>query len=67
MTDFNIIRQYNFPTIIRFGAGAVKELPDHLEANRLSQAATGNRPGSSSSSIFSKQIKKDLVRKWHFC
>jgi alcohol dehydrogenase class IV len=30
MTDFNIIRQYNFPTIIRFGAGAVKELPDHL-------------------------------------
>jgi len=30
MTDFTIIRQYNFPTIIRFGAGAVKELPDHL-------------------------------------
>lgn len=29
-TDFTIIRQYNFPTIIRFGAGAVGELPDHL-------------------------------------
>jgi alcohol dehydrogenase class IV len=28
--DFNTIRQYNFPTVIRFGAGAVKELPDHL-------------------------------------
>jgi len=26
----NSIRQFNFPTIIRFGAGAVKELPDHL-------------------------------------
>jgi alcohol dehydrogenase class IV len=33
MTDFNTIRQYNFPTIIRFGAGAVKELPDHLKKN----------------------------------
>jgi alcohol dehydrogenase class IV len=30
MIDFNVIRQFNFPTIIRFGAGAVKELPDHL-------------------------------------
>jgi alcohol dehydrogenase class IV len=29
-TDFDVIRQFNFPTVIRFGAGAVKELPDHL-------------------------------------
>ena len=28
--DFNIVRQYNFPTIIRFGAGAVNELLPHL-------------------------------------
>jgi alcohol dehydrogenase class IV len=28
--DFNTIRQYNFPTVIRFGAGAIGELPDHL-------------------------------------
>jgi alcohol dehydrogenase class IV len=35
MTDFSIIRQYNFPTTIRFGAGAIKELPDHLAANGL--------------------------------
>lgn len=35
MTDFNTIRQYNFPTTIRFGAGAIKELPDHLAANGL--------------------------------
>ena len=38
MTDFNTIRQYNFPTTIRFGAGAVKELPDHLASNGLSKA-----------------------------
>jgi alcohol dehydrogenase class IV len=37
MTDFTIIRQYNFPTIIRFGAGAVNELPDYLEKNGLSK------------------------------
>jgi alcohol dehydrogenase class IV len=29
------IYQYNFPTLIRFGAGAVKELPDYLKKNRL--------------------------------
>lgn len=28
--DFNTIRQYNFPTTIRFGAGVVNELADHL-------------------------------------
>jgi len=35
MTDFNIVRQYSFPTIIRFGAGAVNELPEHLHATAL--------------------------------
>ena len=29
--DFNQIRQYNFPTIIRFGAGAIKELAPYLK------------------------------------
>ena len=37
MIDFNTVRQYNFPTIIRFGAGAVKELPAYLKANGLAQ------------------------------
>lgn len=37
MIDFNVVRQYNFPTIIRFGAGAVKELPDYLKANGLAR------------------------------
>jgi alcohol dehydrogenase class IV len=30
-----MVRQYNFPTTIRFGAGAIKELPDHLVAAGL--------------------------------
>jgi alcohol dehydrogenase class IV len=29
--DFNQVRQFNFPTIIRFGAGAVKELAPYLK------------------------------------
>ncbi len=32
---FDKIYQYNFPTTIRFGAGAVKELPDYLKKNNL--------------------------------
>ncbi|HEY4110407.1 iron-containing alcohol dehydrogenase [Puia sp.] len=32
MIDFNTIRQYNFPTTIRFGAGVIAELPDHLRS-----------------------------------
>jgi len=34
-TDFNTIRQYNFPTVIRFGAGVIRELPDHLASEGL--------------------------------
>jgi alcohol dehydrogenase class IV len=44
MTDFSIVRQYNFPTIIRFGAGAIKELPDHLIANGLKNALIVSDP-----------------------
>ena len=32
MVDFTIVRQYNFPTTIRFGAGVLAELPDHLRS-----------------------------------
>jgi alcohol dehydrogenase class IV len=38
MIDFNTIRQFNFPTIIRFGAGAVDGLPEYLAANNLKAA-----------------------------
>ncbi len=33
--DFNRIYQYNFPTPIRFGAGAIKELPGYLKSEGL--------------------------------
>ncbi|MES1216171.1 MAG: iron-containing alcohol dehydrogenase [Bacteroidota bacterium] len=32
---FDQVRQFNFPTIIRFGAGAVKELPAYIKQNNL--------------------------------
>lgn len=32
---FNQVYQYNFPTTIRFGAGAVKELPDYCRQQQL--------------------------------
>lgn len=32
---FESVVQYNFPTVIRFGAGAVKELPDYLAKNGI--------------------------------
>lgn len=34
---FDTIYQYNFPTTIRFGAGASKELGDYLLKNNLSR------------------------------
>lgn len=35
--NFNSVVQYNFPTTIRFGAGAGKELPGYLKKNGLSR------------------------------
>lgn len=35
--DYNQIRQYNFPTVIRFGAGATEELLPHLRQMGLSR------------------------------
>jgi alcohol dehydrogenase class IV len=32
---FDQVRQFNFPTTIRFGAGAVKELPAYIKQNNL--------------------------------
>ncbi|HTE12536.1 MAG TPA: iron-containing alcohol dehydrogenase, partial [Chitinophagaceae bacterium] len=62
MTDFTVIRQYNFPTVIRFGAGAVKELPDHLVANGLARPLLVTDPMVAQLDFF-KQIKKDLEAK----
>jgi alcohol dehydrogenase class IV len=62
MIDFNVIRQYNFPTIIRFGANAVKELPVHLLANGLARPLLVTDPMVAQLDFF-KQIKKDLEAK----
>jgi alcohol dehydrogenase class IV len=62
MTDFNTIRQFNFPTTIRFGAGAVKELPDHLLANGLSKPLLVTDPMVSGLDFF-KAIKESLTTK----
>jgi alcohol dehydrogenase class IV len=62
MTDFNSIRQYNFPTTIRFGAGSIKELPDHLAANGLSRPLLVTDPMVSSLPFFT-DIKNSLTAK----
>jgi alcohol dehydrogenase class IV len=59
-TDFNIVRQYNFPTIIRFGAGAVGELPDHLAVAGLSRPLLVTDPMVSKLEFFEK-IKAGLA------
>jgi alcohol dehydrogenase class IV len=62
MTDFNTIRQYNFPTTIRFGAGAIKELPDHLAANGLKKILLVTDPVVSGLDFFTA-IKNSLAAK----
>jgi alcohol dehydrogenase class IV len=60
MTDFNSIRQFNFPTTIRFGAGAVKELPEHLLANGLGRPLLVTDPMVSGLDFFTA-IKQSLA------
>lgn len=60
--DFNSIRQYNFPTTIRFGAGAVNELPAHLTANNLQKPLLVTDPTVVQLDFF-KKIKDDLTQK----
>lgn len=62
MIDFNTIRQYNFPAIIRFGANAVKELPAHLVANGLAKPLLVTDPLVAQLDFFTG-IKKDLSAK----
>lgn len=62
MTDFNMVRQYNFPTTIRFGPGAIKELPDHLIANGLSKPLLVTDPMVSGLGFFA-DIKNSLLAK----
>ncbi|MEP7279727.1 MAG: iron-containing alcohol dehydrogenase [Bacteroidota bacterium] len=60
MIDFSVIRQYNFPTTIRFGAGAVKELPACLLTNGLAKPLLVTDPVVACLDFFT-EIKKGLA------
>jgi alcohol dehydrogenase class IV len=62
MTDFNTVRQYNFPTSIRFGAGAIKELPAYLIAHGLSKPLLVTDPVVGQLSFFTT-LQNDLSSK----
>ncbi len=60
--DFNKIVQYNFPAIIRFGAGSSRELGPYLLKNRLSRPLMVTDPTVSQLGFF-KEIVRDLQLK----
>jgi alcohol dehydrogenase class IV len=59
---FDKIYQYNFPTTIRFGAGAIQELPDYLLKNNLSRPLIVTDPIVAQLGFF-KAIVADLQKK----
>lgn len=61
-TDFNIVRQYNFPTTIRFGAGAINELAPHLEEKGLMRPLIVTDPTVAELDFFIN-IRETLVRR----
>ncbi|SHG08733.1 iron-containing alcohol dehydrogenase [Pedobacter caeni] len=56
---FDKVYQYNFPTTIRFGAGAIKELPAYLKANGLARPLIVTDPTVAALPFF-KAIVADL-------
>ncbi|GGI22225.1 iron-containing alcohol dehydrogenase [Pedobacter mendelii] len=59
---FDKIHQFNFPTTIRFGAGAVKELPAYLHKNNLKNPLIVTDPTIAQLPFF-KKIVEDLNSK----
>ena len=59
---FDKIYQYNFPTIIRFGAGSIQELGDYLVKHNLSRPLIVTDPTVSQLSFF-KEIVSQLTKK----
>lgn len=57
-----MVYQYNFPTTIRFGAGASKELPDYLIKNKLQKPLVVTDPTVAQLPFF-KEIINDLKKK----
>jgi alcohol dehydrogenase class IV len=58
---FDKVYQFNFPTTIRFGIGAVKELPDYLKKNNLHRPLIVTDPTVAALPFF-KNIIQDLER-----
>ena len=63
---FDKVYQFNFPTTIRFGAGAVNELPAYLQQNNLKAPLIVTDPTIAQLSFF-KAIISDLATKIYFC
>ena len=59
--DFTQIRQFNFPTVIRFGVGAVKELAPYVAQQGFSKPLIVTDPVIAELGFF-KQIVSDLQR-----
>jgi len=59
---FDKIHQFNFPTTIRFGAGAVRELPAYLQKNNLKAPLIVTDPTIAQLQFF-KTIVEDLKSK----
>ncbi len=59
---FDTIYQYNFPTTIRFGAGASKELGDYLIKNNILKPLIVTDPNVAQLDFF-KEIISDLKKK----
>lgn len=57
-----MVKQFNFPTIIRFGAGAVNELPAYLLSNNLKRPLLVTDPNVAQLD-FLKKIVNDLKQK----
>lgn len=60
--SYDTIYQYNFPTTIRFGAGASKELPDYLAKNGLRRPLIVTDPVVAQLGFF-RDIVGDLERR----
>lgn len=54
---FSQIYQYNFPTIIRFGAGSSKELPDYLIQHNLLTPLVVTDPGVAQLGFFKELLQ----------
>ena len=59
---FDKVYQYNFPTTIRFGAGAIKELPAYLQQHNLKAPLIVSDPNIAQLSFF-KTIISELRNK----